>query len=41
MAGKRSDGPNFVSLEDALGIAQHTTNDYAKHVGFVASEVDS
>ena len=52
LAGKRSDGANSVSLEDALGIAQHhdaitgnakqhTTNDHAKHVAFGASEVGS
>ena len=31
----------IVSLEDALGIAQHTTYDHAKHVGFGAPEVGS
>uniref|UniRef100_A0A7N2R253 Uncharacterized protein n=1 Tax=Quercus lobata TaxID=97700 RepID=A0A7N2R253_QUELO len=48
----RSDGANFVSLEDALGIAQHhdaitgnakqhTTNDHAKHMAFGASEAEA
>ena len=52
LAGKRSDGANSVSLEDALGNAQHhdaitgnakqhKTNDYAKHMAFGASEVGS
>ena len=52
MAGKKFDGANSISLEDALGIArhhvaitgnakQHTTNDYAKYMDFGAPEVGS
>ena len=53
LAGKSSDGANSISLEDALGIAQHhdaiitgnakqhTTNDYVKHMAFGASKVGS
>uniref|UniRef100_A0A7N2LC63 Calcineurin-like phosphoesterase domain-containing protein n=1 Tax=Quercus lobata TaxID=97700 RepID=A0A7N2LC63_QUELO len=48
----RSDGANSVSLEDALGIAQHhdaitgnakqhTTNDHSKHMAFGASEAEA